>query len=558
MSIMRMSRFLAVACAVMAAGSSIAISGPVPLAWRFWARTSTAPIATPALSGDTLIVPIGRRVYALNASTGQMIWMFPPGDEPDGEFTASPGIAGDIAILPNGNRFVYAVKVSDGTRAWSYSDASTVRHILTADGIAYLFTTDDRIVAINTNNGTRAWSSDLEVRDGISGIPILADGHLIFFTSRGTLTSFNVTTQRQAWSVGPMSTNFDGGPVLYGGFLYIVTGQQVARINPRNGQPMGRPLMAPERLDAGAAVTSKGGVVLTSNNKMFLFDHDLRQWRGQPVELKGYLRGTPQAVGDNVVVRATNGAIYLIDPSRTEQPVVWEYTTLPIPGTTRAASTSGGSSGGAGLSGGGGGALGGGGGLQGGGGRTGGGAQGGGGGATQTVLVDYLTILGGVVGTQNALYALAEDGSVFAWSKDVGVDQVGPKIVLMSPPAGTSMNGQPDIDFLFRLEDEGTGVMARSIRVTMNDQPMNFEYEPGGGFLRVKIRLPGSTVEGANPPLNDGRKVFVVRATDWMGNTSEQSFIINIDNALPKTTERTVDDRRSSGGGGTTGGPGIG
>lgn len=570
MPAMKLSRLFALSGAALVAVGALAISGPIPLAWRFWARTSAAPTASPVVTDDTVIVPIGRRVYALDATSGAMKWMFPPGDEPDGDFTATPGIEGGIALLPNGNRFIYAVKVSDGTRLWSMMETSTVRRIVTHDGIAYLFMTDDRIVAINVQTGAKTWSSDFEMRDGLIGTPVLVDGNLVFFTGRGTLVAVSTVTQKQLWSVGPLSPSFDAQPISYGGYVYIVSGMQVARLNPRNGQPVGRPLVAPERLDGSAAITPKGGVVATSDNKMFLFDVDARQWRGKPIQLKGYLRGTPQAVGENVLIRATNGGVYLIDPSRTENPVIWEYTTLPIPGTTRAAPTATGSGGnlmggggtgggrgggrGGGAGAGGGGGRGGGGGNLMGGGDTGGGGAAGGTTAAQTTIVDYLTVLGNFAYADGALYALAEDGSVFAWRSDVGVDETGPKIVLMSPPAGTSMNGQPDFDILFRVEDETTGVMARSIRVTMNDQPMNFEYDPGGGYLRVKIRPPGSTTEGANPPLTDGRKVFVVRATDWLGNMSERQFIINIDNTLPKVVERTIDDRRGTSGGG----PGVG
>jgi hypothetical protein len=96
--------------------------------------------------------------------------------------------------------------------------------------------------------------------------------------------------------------------------------------------------------------------------------------------------------------------------------------------------------------------------------------------------------------------------------------------------------------------------MTKSIKVTMNGQVVKHTFEKGPGYLRVKIRTPGSSDEGANPPLTDGRKEFVVTVADWMGNVSEKRFAVVIDNALPKTRERTVDDRQGT----TGGGPGIG
>ncbi|MCH8273647.1 MAG: PQQ-like beta-propeller repeat protein [Armatimonadetes bacterium] len=525
--------FLCVAAGVQA------LTGPVPLGWRWFAEAGFAPTAKPTLSDGLVVVPVGRRVYALDAGTGYQRWMFPPGGEPDGDFRTSVVASGDVFVACNTNRFVYAVDKKTGRRAWDMLlSRAVVRTAVATDDVVFLFTTDNRIVALNSSDGKRAWSQDYQIGDNVIGKPLLYQGKLIFFTARGQLLALNTATKRIAWSQRVLSVNSDGGPVAFENSIFIVTGSQVVRLNPVSGAVQWV-LRFPAQLAGGPAVTRNGGIVATSSTEIYTFALNGRSHSREPTELKGYLTGSPQSAGDNVFVRTRNGTIYLLDPERGDDPVIWEYTTLPIAGTMRVttASTGGGGGGSGGLYGGG----------------------GGGGGARSTTTTespaDYVAVLGPLAISDRAVYALAEDASLFAWGAALGVDEIGPTVVMMSPPMGSAMSGRPDLDLLFRIEDQGTGIMTRSIRVTMNGRDMKSEYKSAGGFLYVRIRRPGSTTPGANPPLTDGRKMIRISVADWAGNVTENTFSLIIDNTLPVVRERTVDERRGTGSGG---GPSIG
>ncbi|HWP30555.1 MAG TPA: PQQ-binding-like beta-propeller repeat protein [Fimbriimonadales bacterium] len=576
---MHRARTLSIVACLVFTASVFAIAGPVPLAWRWTGKTESPPAARPVFKDGMVIVPVGRRVYALDAVTGAKIWNFPPGDEPAGEFRSSPAVADDMVIVSNGNRLTYAIEAKTGKLKWSFIDSAVARHILIDGSVAFLFTTDDRIVALNTADGTKAWSSDYEIKDSVAGEPVVVSNHLVFFTTLGRLVAVHTSSKKQVWELRVHTVHPDAKPFVFGDSLYIVSGSQVARISPRNGMIIGRPLTLPEVVAVAPAITPKGGVALTEDSKAYFFDSNLRSYHREPVALKGYLGGPPQAVGDNILVRTRNGTIYLLDPARPNSPILWEYTTLPLPGTMRAVS-GGAGAGGYGAGGGaslGGGRGGGGGGTSAGGGRGGGGvttggggaglaggggqeATGGGGGAAggQMVPADYVAVLGELAVTPEAIYALAEDGSVFCWSSKFGVDEIGPKIAILTPPMGSAISGQPGVDFIFRVEDQGTGVMSKSLRVTFNDQDVKYEYDPANGYIFVRIREPGSTTPGSNPPLADGRKVIVVSAADWAGNVSMRTFHVIVDNTLPVTKERIIDTGRGTGGGGYGGGYGGG
>ena len=533
-------RLIASALVTATMASAFAINGPLPLSWRWFAKTTFAPYAQPMLADGMVIVPVGRRVYALDAATGNQKWMFPAAEEAGGDFSVSTALVGDAVIAANSSGFVYAINKTTGATLWSFTMTGvSSRNVIAGTGTdknVYLFTSDDRIVALDTTNGSKAWTSDFQIEGNVVGEPIYADGNLIYFMSSGKLVALNVTTKKPSWSVTVESVNHEGGPVAFGQSIYVVSGYQVAQMNPRNGRT-GWVVNFPERLAAGPAITDKGGAVSTEDGNVYTFPLTGRSGSKQPIKLNGYITGSPQAAGNNVLLRMRNGALVLIDPSRGNGEVIWEYTTLPIPGTTRkaAAPATGGGTGRGGVGY--------------------GGRAGGGGTQPANTVIDYVSVLGPLAITDNAMYALAEDGSVFAWGGPFGVDEIGPMISMLNPAPGSALWGQPDTDFYFKLEDQQTGVMSKSIHVTMNGQEMKFDYKPGSGNLFARIRQPGSTEPGANPPLSDGRKTITVSASDWAGNISEKTFTVIIDNTL---FDKKPPPGGNNGTGGRGGGPGGG
>lgn|GEM_PF-1310961 len=540
----------------LAVSSLWALSGPAPLGWRWTGKVESAPTARLAVSGDKVIVPVGRRVYALDARTGTEVYSFPSGGDADGEFRTDVVIAGNTVVAANSNRFVYAFNRDDGVKTWTFHlGTGTARTLVANETTVFIVTSDDRIVALNADTGAKAWTTDYQMEGSQSGSAVLADGQIVFYTSDGRVHAVDAVTQRKTWEMRLLSVPFNPQPAAMGNSVFLVSGDQVALVAARSGRTTWV-LRLPERIVGGVAVTARGGIAVTERGNVYAFSLDGRQHSRTPLELGGFVQVPPQPAGENAIVQMTNGAFYLVDPSSREPKALWEYTTLPLPGTMRKVRSgdSGGGGGGNLGSGGGGGNLGGGGG-RGGGGR-GGAGQGGGTTTEVEVPADYVAVMSPIVASGERLYALAEDGSVFAFGRDIGVDETGPSIEMMTPPSGSAMNGFGNLDFIFRIEDQGSGLMKRSVTITFNDQVMKFEYVPAGGFVYVRIRPPGSTQEGANLPLSDGYRTITVSATDWMGNVSEKKFSVLIDNTLPVTQERVVDQRTGSGTGRS--GPGLG
>ena len=500
--------------------AALAVDGPLPLSWRWYGKTSVAPRSQPLLAGDAVIVGVGRRMYSVNTATGSTTWAFPPSGDAAGEFSVSPAKSGDVVLGASTNNFLYAVDAATGAAKWSMNLGTTnARAVLAGKDVFYVFTNDDRILGLSAENGAKAWQTDYEIGSNIVGMPTMMEDHLIFFTSGGKLVGLNSTTKRPTWEISVGSASPEGGPVVFGQSVYVVSGSQVAQINPRTGRT-GWVAAFPERLVGSVAISEKGGAAVTEDGKVYTFDAFGKLTRTEPIALGGgYVAGGPQSTGGNIFVRTRGGSLVLIDPSRKNSEIVWEYNTSSIPGSKRAGSDG--------------------------------------------KPVDFVAIVGPLAIGEDAVYGLAEDGSLFAWGGSYGVDEYGPTISMTSPAMGNVMWGQPDTTFFFKIEDLQTGVMTKSLTVTMNGTLMKHEYIPGSGLMMMKIRHPGSTEPGANNPLSDGRKSIVVKAGDWAGNITERTFTVVIDNTIfeaappPSNTGNpggAMGGRGGRGGGGRGGG----
>jgi outer membrane protein assembly factor BamB len=500
---------------------SMAIDGPLPLAWRWYGKTTVAPRSQPLIAGDMVVVGVGRRVYGIDVATGSTKWAFPPSGDAGGEFSVSPTILGDVILAPSANNFLYAIDRATGAGKWSMNLGTTnARAVVANKDVFYVFTNDDRILGLNAENGARAWQTDYEINGNIVGSPAFSQEHLVFFTTGGKLVGLNATTKMPSWEISVGSANPEGGPTAFGQSVYVVSGSQVAQINPRTGKT-GWVATLPVRPAGSVAMSEKGGVAASEDGKVYTLDAFGKLTRTDPIDLGGgYVAGSPQVAGGNIFVRTRAGALVLIDPSRKTGEIVWEYGLSAIPGSKRA------------------------------------GAEG--------QANDTVSILGPLAISGNAVYGLAEDGSLFAWGGQFAVDEYGPTIKMTSPAMGNVMWGQPDTTFYFKLEDLQTGIMSKSISVTMNGTRMNHEYIPGSGMVLLKIRHPGSKEPGANAPLADGRKTITVAAGDWAGNMTEKTFTVVIDNTIfesappPSNTGGPRGGPRGGGGGGRGGGRGGG
>ncbi len=140
-------------------------------------------------------VPIPGNLYALNASTGAVLWSYKTGN-----VGGAPAVANGIVYAVSANG-LYALNASTGVLLWRTS-LNAVDSPAVANGVVYLSsfnqnTGADTVYALNANTGAELWSYD--VGAAAATTPIIVDGVAYFRGGDGLY----------AFSVGAVSTGAD-------------------------------------------------------------------------------------------------------------------------------------------------------------------------------------------------------------------------------------------------------------------------------------------------------------------------------------------------------------
>jgi hypothetical protein len=305
---------------------------------------------------------------------------------------------------------------------------------------------------------------------------------------------------------------------------------------------------------------------VSRDGKIYFYDENGRLRNRVPISVGSQPVSAPTFVGGKFIVATANGALTLVDPFGLG--IQWQYFIRPMnndvanagagAGATGGGRGAGGGPGGLGGAGGGGGGFGGGFGAPGGGpggqGGPGGGAGAGAAGAQNTTLVALPAATRGAIAGKTFLIPAA-DGSVLAFDADNGVDLSAPEVKAVWPPSGELISGLNGQEFLFRIDDDASGVNPATIKFDVDGKAYNFDFGRDG-FLICRI-----SASQRNAPLQNGRRTLNIVAKDWLGNEVKKSYNVRIDNSLsviPRGKANDVPNGAGMGGGGRGGNGGGG
>ena len=230
--------------------------------------------------------------YALNASTGELVWSFSAGMGAE----SPPAVVDGVVYLTAVNT-AYALDESSGATVWSYgTERFPARDFpaVVADG-AYYFSPDDHIYALSTITGEPRWSYQADSM--INTTPVAAEGMVYVGSESGRFYALDAVTGGLVWSRESMEWGLQS-PAIVDGVLYAESSDG--------------------RLRARDAATGE----------------DIWQFQ------KGYFDGVPSfTVADGVLyVGALDGGVYAFTaPVRTTEAMsvlrllYWQAPSLPSP-----------------------------------------------------------------------------------------------------------------------------------------------------------------------------------------------------------------------------------
>jgi outer membrane protein assembly factor BamB len=174
--------------------------------------------------GSSLVTEAG--IFAPNADEnlyavdfkGNSLWTF----KTNHALWAKPAIQGDKLYLAGMDRHIYAINAQDGKELWSQelSGASVATPTLSDDGIIYVGTFGNELVALDSTNGEIKWRSPTQ--GWVWSDPVLNGDILYFGDLSGTFYAVDRNTGKVSWKIQPNGP-IAGSPLCMGESVYFTT-----------------------------------------------------------------------------------------------------------------------------------------------------------------------------------------------------------------------------------------------------------------------------------------------------------------------------------------------
>jgi outer membrane protein assembly factor BamB len=162
------------------------------------------------------------KLHALDASTGQQLWTFPPDALPGDHAWTTPAVKNGVVYF-GVNRLVpvvYAVNATTGQEIWEHTGpvANIVSSPALESGRVYVAFTDGTIRALDASNGQPIWS--VNHPGGAFSSPAVANGRLYIAIHNRGLLSLDANTGSQLW-LAPMPGPQWSSPAVENGRVFV-------------------------------------------------------------------------------------------------------------------------------------------------------------------------------------------------------------------------------------------------------------------------------------------------------------------------------------------------
>ncbi len=144
--------------------------------WNFTTNGSINSMSS-AIADDVLYIGSrDKKIYALNATTGQHIWNYTTGDRID----SSPAVSQGVVYIGSDDNRVYAINVTNGTQVWNFTTGGTISYSSPAVSSQAVFigSSDYNLYALNFSDGTQLWNYTTSY--AITSAPAVSNNYVYF------------------------------------------------------------------------------------------------------------------------------------------------------------------------------------------------------------------------------------------------------------------------------------------------------------------------------------------------------------------------------------------
>jgi outer membrane protein assembly factor BamB len=292
--------------------------GSLELKWSY--TTGATVYSSPAVvKGVVYVGSFDDNVYALNASTGALLWRHTTGRS--GVYS-SPAVANGVVYVGSFDYNVYALNAKHGGELWRYATGYTVYSSpAVVNGVIYVSSFNENVYALNASTGALLWSYPA----GGGSSPAVVNGVIYV----GSLNDFDHNVYALKASSGALLWSFPTGgyvgssPAVTNGVVYVLSEDgNVYALRARTGAKLwsyatGAYLTL---LDSSPAVAN--GVVYVVSNNVYA----LNASTGALLWSYPATGTSSPAVANGVVyVGTTDDNVYALNASTGA--LLWKYTT---------------------------------------------------------------------------------------------------------------------------------------------------------------------------------------------------------------------------------------
>jgi outer membrane protein assembly factor BamB len=232
--------------------------------------------------------------------------------------TTWPGLAADakMAYLADG-AYVYAVRLSDGTKSWQYPDKAGTQlfyanPVLTTDGQVLVGSAghDYQLTSLDVSTGQQKWVSPFVATDRWVAAPLVVGDTVYAANNDGTLYVLKLATGEKVWSLH-ISQELWGAPVTDGKLIFVTSLDHFLYAVDPQAQKIVWKVNLGGSAPASPVVSSDGKTLYVGSFAKKVFAVDIAtgsvSWTA---ETKDWVWSTPALGSDSLFAADISGNIY--------------------------------------------------------------------------------------------------------------------------------------------------------------------------------------------------------------------------------------------------------
>lgn len=460
------------------------VTYPVSVSWKRTETSANGNPASPVYADGILYYAVGKNIYAVNGTNGQLVWTFATTGTTSGYFTSTPAITSTALYVGADDSTLYKLDIKTGKSLWQVKAAGPIRTSPVVDENKVFFGSDDNSgYAVDADTGQQIWS---HTTDGaITAPPTLVQDSVVFASADNTLYSVNESTGRTLWSQRLPDDPSISFPVLSGNVLYVGGGEELYALTPRTGSIRWHAQLSSE-ITTPVSAGPDGLYIATNDNKVqCIVGRGRVAWTAT---LDYPCQANILVTRNSVIVPTQHGTIYAFDPNTGL--LQWEYVVQPSrmkPGEPAKSTDI----------------------------------------ASEPLYAD------------GSLFVLSDDGAMTAFRAD-SPDNSAPRVGEITPAAGSLTQGL-HTPYKAILIDDGTGIQPSSVVFSVDGKVLSkAKYDSSQNAMVIDFNndLDGT----ATPNLGDGNHHATLIAKDWRGNSLTKTWGFTVDTKLNPEDRDAVTD----------------